>query len=93
MPVLACYLSYYGLMFLVLRWWKLSDPTRPKRFSVKAVLACGFWAFILLFLLPTASHRREGLISLVLVASIVQLVSPYQPIRRISCKKLRWRHV
>ena len=28
MPMLACYLGYFGLMFLVLRWWKTAEPTR-----------------------------------------------------------------
>ena len=23
LPVLVCYLSYFGLMFLALRWWKI----------------------------------------------------------------------
>src|SRR5262249_13479937 len=38
MPVLACYISYFGLMFLVLRWWRLTDTNRSKRFALLPVI-------------------------------------------------------
>src|SRR5205807_8635260 len=44
----ASYLSYYALAFFALRWWRLTDPRRPQRFSLVPVLAAGFWGLVLL---------------------------------------------
>src|SRR5205085_4491933 len=41
LPVAACYLSYFGLAFFALRWWKMADRRRSHRFSLFAVLAAG----------------------------------------------------
>lgn len=89
LPVLACYLSYFGLMFLALRWWRLGEPHRPQRFSLRPVLATAFWAYILLFLLPAAPQRMEAFTALVLTSAIVQLVSPWHP--RVPERQKRWR--
>jgi hypothetical protein len=90
MPVLACYLSYFGLMFLVLRWWKSTEPTRAKRFSIKPIIAVAFWAYLLLFLLPTLHHREIGFVSLVMASAVVQVTCPWKekPATRKQ-KKLR----
>jgi hypothetical protein len=45
---------------------------------VPAVLATALWAFVLLFLLPTAEERQVGFWSLVLASVIVQLASPWR---------------
>ena len=90
MPVLACYLSYFGLMFLVLRWWKTTDLFRSKRFSLKPVIAVAFWAYLLLFLLPSVQHREMGFVSLVLASVACQVSCPWKerlPVRR---KKMRY---
>ena len=89
LPVLACYLSYFGLMFLALRWWKIGEENRPQRFNLQSVLATAFWAYILLFLLPASDQRQEGFLSLVLISTIVQLVSPWEPRSHQRSKKLR----
>ena len=60
MPLMACYLGYFGLMFLVLRWWRSTEPTRGRRFSLKPVIATVFWGYILLFLLPSVNQRHTG---------------------------------
>ena len=93
LPVLACYLSYFGLMFLALRWWKIGEENRPQRFNLQSVLATAFWAYILLFLLPASDQRQEGFLSLVLISTIVQLVSPWEPRSRERSKKLRLHYV
>jgi hypothetical protein len=92
LPVLGCYLSYFGLMFLALRWWKVGEENRPQRFSVQTVLAAAFWAYILLFLLPSTHQRQEGFLSLVLTSVIVQVVSPWQRRNHERSKKLRLRY-
>ncbi|MCS7046536.1 MAG: hypothetical protein NZO58_09290, partial [Gemmataceae bacterium] len=76
LPNAACWLSYFGLMFLVLRWWKDVEETRPARFSVMALAATCFWAFLLLFLLPTSRERQIGFTTMALTSVIVQLCSP-----------------
>ena len=60
MPILACYLGYFGLMFLVLRWWKSTETYRSRRFSILATIAVALWAYLLLFLLPSQHHREIG---------------------------------
>lgn len=89
LAVLPGYLAFFGLMFLALRWWKISEPHRPQRFSIKAVVATAFLAYLLLFLLPAAPQRLEGFLSLVLASVIVQLVSPWELTTAESKKKLR----
>ena len=90
MPILACYLSYFGLMFLVLRWWKMTETYRSKRFSVKPLIAVAFWAYLLLFLLPSLHDREIGFVSLVMASVVCQVACPWKvkvPVR--SKKKLR----
>jgi hypothetical protein len=91
LPVLACYMSYFGMMFLALRWWKIGEETRRRRFNLQAVLATAFWAYILLFMLPATQERREGFLSMVMTSVIVQIVSPWQPRSPERSKKLRLR--
>jgi len=90
-PVAACYLSYFGLAFFVLRWWRLADRRRAHRFSPIAVLVVGFWAGVLFTLWPGA-EEAQGVLTLVLTAIIVQLVSPWQPAPPPATRKLRLRY-
>src|SRR5205814_749347 len=76
-PMAACYLSYFGLAFFVLRWWKLADRRRPQRFSLFSVLAAGFWGYLLLLLWPPPSPP-VGFVALVMASVIIQLVSPWE---------------
>jgi hypothetical protein len=84
-PVAACYLAYFGLAFFLLRWWKMADRRRPQRFSLYAVLAAGFWGYVLLLLWPPPSEvlgfeaAPAGFLALVMASVIVQLVSPWTP--------------
>lgn len=89
MPILACYLSYFGLMFLVLRWWKQTETHRSKRFSLKPVLAVAFWAYLLLFLLPGLHDRELGFVSLTLASVVCQVSCPWR--ERVAVKKKKWR--
>jgi hypothetical protein len=90
LPVAACYLSYFGLAFFVLRWWRMADPRRPQRFSLFPVLAAGFWAYVLLMFWPWVMHR--GVVALVMSSAIVQLVSPWVPPPPPRAKRLRLRY-
>ena len=88
--ILAIAVTFFlGLMFLLLRWWKTTESGRSRRFSFKPVIVVGFWAYILLFLLPAAHHREIGFVSLVLTAVVCQLSSPWQETIPVRKKKLR----
>jgi serine/threonine protein kinase len=89
MPVLACYLGYFGLMFLWLRWWKSAELTRSKRFSLMPVFFTAFWGYLLLFLLPSADQRHTSFIGLALASVVVQTVSPWK--ERVAILKKRCR--
>jgi hypothetical protein len=91
-PVLACYMSYFGLMFLVLRWWKDVEERRPQRFSMQALLATLFWAYGLLFLLPTARERHIAFATMAMTSIIVQVVSPWKEAAPERTKRLRLRY-
>jgi hypothetical protein len=92
-PAPACYLSYFGLALFAMRWWRMAEPTRRQRFSIGAVLTAGFWAYILLFLLPGTRERQIGFVVLVLAAIIIQLVSPWQPPAVARARRVRLRYV
>ena len=53
-----------------------------------AVLAAGFWAYVLLFLWPRLEHPL-GAVALVLASVIIQLVSPWEQPPPPKTRKLR----
>jgi hypothetical protein len=91
--VAASYLSFFGLAFFALRWWRMADRRRHHRFSLYAVVAAGFWAYLLVWLFSPWSNEPLGVLVLVMAAVIVQLVSPWQPPAPQPCRRLRLRQV
>jgi hypothetical protein len=94
-PVAACYLSYFGLAFFALRWWKMADRRRPQRFSIFAVLAAAFWAYLLLVLWPFSQQtlgEPHGVVALVMASVIIQLVSPWEQPPPPLPRRLRLRY-
>ena len=89
MPMLACYLGFFGLMFLVLRWWKTAEERRGRRFSLKPVVAAALWSYLLLFLLPAAPQRQLGFMTMIMTAIVCQLVSPWKEPTPMRGKRLR----
>jgi hypothetical protein len=85
----AAYLSYFGLIFFALRWWRIADPRRGQRFSFVPILVAGFWSLILLLVWPQA---MRGAVALVLASAIVQLVSPWQPAPPPAPRRARLRY-
>ncbi|MFO0968438.1 MAG: hypothetical protein U0793_23020 [Gemmataceae bacterium] len=75
-PVLAGYLAYFGLLFLAIRWWRLAERPRPQRLDMRSVLAVAFWAYLLLFLLPTTAIRQEAFLTMIGVAVVTRLAGP-----------------
>ena len=90
-PLVAGYVSYFGLAFFALRWWKLADRNRSHRFSFAPILAAGFWAFVLLVVWPLPQMPR-GPLPLILAAGIIQLVSPWEQPGPPAAKRIRLRY-
>jgi eukaryotic-like serine/threonine-protein kinase len=96
--VAAQYLSYFGLVFFLLRWWKLADRNRTKRFSFGPVFAVGFWSVILFAVFFGIHSDRTGLdpmpmcLPLLLSAIIVQLVSPWEQPAAPVGKRMRLKY-
>jgi hypothetical protein len=86
----ASYLSYYGLAFFALRWWRMTDRRRERRFSFAPLLGAGFWGLALL--LVVRPHPALGAGVLILSAAVVQLVSPWQPPVPAAPRRLRLRY-
>jgi len=53
-PKLAAYLAAFGSLFLVLRWWRQTDPHRLSRLSVAATVVSGLvgWVVAAVWLFP-----------------------------------------
>ena len=85
----ASYLCYFALVFLALRWWKMTDRRRPQRFSFAPILATGFWALVLLLIWQ---HLKLEAVALVLASAIVQLASPWQQPPPPAARRLRLRY-
>jgi hypothetical protein len=92
----AKYISYFALAFFVLRWWRMTSRRRSQRFSFAPILGAGLWSFALLLLLTgnvvaAADKPALSVLALLMTATIVQLVSPWeeppaQPARRVRLR-------
>jgi eukaryotic-like serine/threonine-protein kinase len=78
------YMAFFAVPFFLMRWWKLTERGRARRFSLYPVLLAGIMAFLCTFIWP--DHGRvnspldvQGAVALTLAAAIVQLVSPWEP--------------
>jgi eukaryotic-like serine/threonine-protein kinase len=92
LPAVACYLSYFGMVFFVMRWWKLAEARRSERFSLFSVIVAAFWAYVFFFLLPGVPQRQGFFMALVMASVIIQLVSPWQRPAPVRSKRLRLRY-
>jgi hypothetical protein len=89
---LAGYLSYFGLIFFIMRWWKLAERRRPERFSLFGVLVTAFWAYMLYFFLPGPVEWQSAFLALVPASVIVQLVSPWERPVPATGRRMRLRY-
>jgi hypothetical protein len=88
-PEVAGYVAYFALAFFALRWWKLADRRRPRRFSLAPVLAAGFWSLALLLIW---GDPWRGTLVLTTAAAIVQLVSPWEQPPPPVARRMRLRY-
>ena len=85
----AAFLSYYALAFFAVRWWRMADRRRARRFSLFPVLASGAWSLLLLLLV--GSQFWHGAVALMMTAAVVQLASPWEQPAGPAPKRLRLR--
>ncbi len=76
-------LCYFGLLFLFVRWWRLTDPLRPTRVSLWTTAVCMTWAGAIFYMLrPFQSSwavfpQPWGFMLAATIAIAVQLSSPW----------------
>jgi hypothetical protein len=46
-PLLMAFVTYFGFLYLVPRWWRQTDPLRRARLSVFFTAVVAFWAWVL----------------------------------------------
>ena len=85
--------SSFALAFMLVRWWKMTEPTRPRRIALFPVLAVAFWALVLVFLWPAWPEQPAGPLALITSSIIVQCVSPWEPPPPPLPRRVRLRHV
>jgi serine/threonine protein kinase len=73
--LLSGYMTFFGALFPVLRWWKQADPLRPHRLSVWDTFLCALWAYVLSNLV--GFPQQWGLMAAVATSVSVQLSSPW----------------
>ena len=83
------YFSFYGLAFFAMRWWRTTARRRLHRFSFAPILGAGFWGLLLMLLIPSLPSGSPSLLILMMTATIVQLVSPWEPPPTPRAKRLR----
>jgi eukaryotic-like serine/threonine-protein kinase len=86
-PTFRLYLAYFGLLFLIVRWWRQADPLRTSRLSIWCALVCVFWAGVLGYVPPFKDFPASwGMILAANTSIAVQLSSPWLDPRRRTAR-------
>jgi hypothetical protein len=74
-PLILAFMAVFGSLFLVIRWWRQSDPLRATRLSIWTLIGCGFiaWVVELLWQFPLGWVMMVACVTSV----AVQLASPW----------------
>jgi serine/threonine protein kinase len=85
-PLLSCYLAFFGGLFVLMGWWKQTDPLRTSRLRIApivlSVLAAGVLTAIFDFPLPWGLLVAGG------ISTTVQLASPWlKPQDRLAIRQ------
>ena len=72
---LTMYVTYFATLFVLLRWWKLAEWTRPTRVSLWSTAWAGFigWGLMFFWWFP----QPTGMLLAAVIAFTVQLSSPW----------------
>jgi hypothetical protein len=74
-PLLSAFLVYFGLLFLVVRWWRQADAMRSSRLSLGATVSTVFFAWVINIFWPFP--QPWGLMAAATISLAVQLASPW----------------
>ncbi len=74
-PLLSAFLVYFGLLFLMVRWWRQADPLRSSRLSLGATVSTIFVAWLINIFWPFP--QPWGLMAAATISLAVQLASPW----------------
>ncbi len=77
-PTLSGYMAFFGLLFLVRRWWWQADSFRKARFRISTSLVTLILGIILTQILPFPEHL--GATWALAISAIVQLSSGWTPV-------------
>jgi hypothetical protein len=83
MPKLLTDASYFGLVFMIPRWWLLADSRRALRFNPWMVIVPSFWAWLItLFWSQQYEQPHEqpafwGVVVTAMIAALLQLAMPW----------------
>ena len=85
-PLVSCYLAFFGGLFLMMGWWKQTDPLRTSRLRIApivlSVLAAGILTAIFDFPMPWGLLLAGG------ISTTVQLASPWlKPQDRLAIRQ------
>jgi serine/threonine protein kinase len=85
-PLVSCYLAFFGGLFLMMGWWKQTDPLRASRLRIApivlSVLAAGVLTAIFDFPMPWGLLLAGG------ISTTVQLASPWlKPQDRLAIRQ------
>jgi hypothetical protein len=72
----AAFIAFFGLALALNRWWKLTARDRTSRFRFLPVILTGVVAGLIGLVVPTPPSPW-GALAVVLIAIIVQIVSPW----------------
>ena len=81
MPRLLSNATYFGLVFLIPRWWLLADSRRPLKLNPWMVIVPCFWAWAIWLLWSGKQFDGPppwGVVVSGMVAVIVQLGTPWE---------------
>ena len=79
-PLIFAFLAYFGLLWLVPRWWRQAYLRRSTRLSIWSVVVTLFWAALINGISPFP--QPWGLMFAATVSIAVQLASPWQTKRK-----------
>jgi hypothetical protein len=78
-PLILAHMAVFGTLFLILRWWRQTNPLRRSRMSLWAVIISGVFAFLVSMLWQ---YPMPWLLMAAATISVaVQLASPWLPPR------------
>ena len=85
-PYLSCFVAFFGGLFVVMGWWKQTDPLRTSRLRIAPIVlsVLAAWIFSMIFRFPLP----WGLLMAGAISTTVQLASPWlKPQDRLAIRQ------